>query len=57
LSTKKDAIVCLNSLQTPFEVLHERRTAGKKKMDASALTEMISWLEMSGLKVRLNVLY
>ncbi len=39
---EQDAIVCLNSLQTPFEVLQERRIADKKRVDASALTDMRS---------------
>ena len=43
----KDAVTALNTLQTPFAVLEERRKKGLK-MNDSALDEMRQWILHSG---------
>ena len=43
----QDAIVALNSLQTSFAVLEERRKQGHK-MDDSAVHEMRQWISRAG---------
>ena len=47
----QDALECLNSLQTPFAILEERRRLGLK-LDASAIDEMRQWVRRAGHEVR-----
>ena len=47
LTQSQEAVTALNSLQTSFAVLEERRRAGLK-MDDSAVHEMRQWLSRAG---------
>jgi len=48
----QDAVTALNSLQTSFAVLQERRKRGTK-MDDSAVGEMKQWISRAGHAVGL----
>ena len=49
----QDAVESLNSLQTPFAVLEERRRRGLK-LDSSAVDEMREWIGRAGHNVPLQ---
>ncbi|KAK5994661.1 Folylpolyglutamate synthase [Cladobotryum mycophilum] len=53
-SAYQDAVKLLNSTQSGYKVLEEKRRQGQK-LDATAITQMIQWLRFIGYSVDLSI--